>query len=338
MTRLEDGGPAPLRIGVVGAGNMATTHAEAWEAAGEKLVAIHAPDSLGLPRLASVYGAEPTATLCDLLSQVDVVDVCTPTDTHLGTILAAAEAGRHIVCEKPLARTVGEATRAVEACSRAGVRLLVGHVVRFFPDYSTAKATVERGEIGEVGVLRLDRCTYAPGGDNTWFADRARSGGVILDLMIHDVDYAMWVAGPVVRVFGRRLARWADDAFAILRHASGAISHLHASWAYPTGVFRTRAEISGSQGLIEFSSDRPRGLVHLAPSAGEAPPVPRPPTAGLESPYHTQIRHFSQVLRGQGEPRVDAMEALAAVAVCEAVAESASTGRPVSLDEAEAAR
>ncbi len=326
----EAGGSAPLRIGIVGAGNMAATHAEAWKVAGEKLVAIHAPDSPGLRRLASVYEADPTATLDDLLSQVDVVDVCTPTDSHLGPILAAADAGRHVVCEKPLARTVDQAHAAVEACSRSGVRLLVGHVVRFFPDYATAKTTVERDEIGEVGVLRLDRSTYAPAGDNAWFADHTRSGGVILDLMIHDVDYAMWVAGPVTRVYGRRLARRADDAFAILRHSSGAISHLHASWAYPVGTFRTRVEIAGTQGLIDFSSDRPRGLVHLAPPAGEAPLVPRPPTASHQSPFHAEIGHFSEVLRGRGEPRIEAVEALAAVAVCEAAAESALTGIPVS--------
>jgi predicted dehydrogenase len=169
--------------------------------------------------------------------------------------------------------------------------------------------------------------------EGSWFGDIEKSGGVVLDLMIHDVDYARWVAGDVTRAFAR-LAQPAGSGghvLATLRHAGGALTHVQGSWAFPRGSFRTSLEIAGSEGLITLhAADAFRPLVRGTDSV---PEVPEPPTTLAESPYVTQIKHFSDVLHDRTEARLSPEDAAAAVAVCEAVAESIVTGRAVDVGE-----
>ena len=307
---------------------MAGVHADGWAQTPDRIVAVFDPDRERSSKLASEYGALAVDDFENLADMVDVVDICTPTHTHAAHIVAAAQAGVDIVCEKPLARTAAEAFDAVAACDAAGVKLLVGHVVRFFPEYAAARASVVSGDIGAVGVVRLDRSTYLPAGASSWFSDRSKSGGVVLDLMIHDVDYARWVAGDVERVYARG-AMGGDHVLATLSHTNGAISHIQASWAYPRGSFRATLEIAGSDGLIQRHAAE--SFVASIGEQSEVSDVPEPPSSSTESPYVTEIRHFSTVLHGTAEPRVTAFDGAMAVAVCDAVAESLETNRAVEV-------
>ena len=107
-----------------------------------------------------------------LLDDVDVIDICTPTHLHHEMVLQAAAAGKHIICEKPLARTVAQAQEMIRACRTAGVKLFVAHVVRFFPEYALAKAQIDHGKIGKPGVIRLTRGSYRPKKPSgNWFLD-----------------------------------------------------------------------------------------------------------------------------------------------------------------------
>ena len=307
---------------------MAGVHADAWEATPDRIVAVFDPDRDRSVKLASDHDARVADGFESLVDMVDVVDICTPTHTHGAYVLAAAQAGVDIVCEKPLARTAGEAFDVIAACGEAGVQLLVGHVVRFFPEYAAARASVMAGDIGDVGVVRLDRSTYLPAGASSWFSDRSKSGGVVLDLMIHDVDYARWVAGDVERVYARG-AQGGDHVLATLSHTSGAISHIQGSWAYPRGSFRATLEIAGSDGLIQRHAAE--SFVASVGTQSEVSDVPEPPSSSAESPYVTEIRHFSAVLNGTAEPRVTAVDGAMAVAVCDAIAESLETNLAVEV-------
>lgn len=320
-----------LRVGLVGAGNMAATHAAGWMEAGDTISTVLGTGSTRATALAANLGAQVSRTYEDLLLAVDVVDICSPTDTHLDYIKAAAAAGVSIVCEKPLGRTTAEAQEAVDVCATQDVLLLVAHVVRFFPEYSVARDRVLAGDLGNVATVRLDRSTYFPMGDASWFSDHERSGGVVLDLMIHDVDYARWVAGDVARVYAR-LAQpkgSGGHVLATLRHTNGALTHVQGSWAFPKGSFRTSLEIAGSDGLLTLHSSEP--FSSLTVGSDEAAAVPQPPTTLAESPYVTQMRHFSAVLHGLEDPVISPNDGAAAVEVCEAISRSISTGQAVSL-------
>lgn len=330
-----------MRIGIVGAGSMGTVHAAGWAATDAELVAVSAEPGRPPTELAQRHGATACGSFEELLDRVDVVDVCAPTDRHHELALAAAAAGRHVICEKPLARTSVQAREMIAACRDAGVELLVGHVVRFFPEYVAAKRAIERGAIGTPAVLRFARSTYRPRGrDDDWFADPTRSGGLLLDLMVHDIDQARWMAGEVATVYARSLAVerpdvGADHCLALLTHRDGALSHLEASWAYPVPVFRTRFEVAGTTGVLDHDSDRDAPVRPVLTATGAAADVPIPGSPMTEPPHTTELRHFLQVLRGEVVRVVDATDGLAALLVAEAAERSLRSGRPepVASDE-----
>jgi predicted dehydrogenase len=329
-----------LRVGLVGSGFMGATHAAAWAQTPVQLAGIFSADHARARRFSDQYHTRAYDTLDALIANVDVIDVCTPTHLHHDMVLQAAAAGKHIICEKPLARTVEQGQVMIAACEKAGVQLLVAHVVRFFPEYALAKAAVERGDIGKVAVVRLTRCSSLPGwaADN-WLMDPARSGGMLLDLMIHDYDYARWVAGEVVSVYARHVRgqnpQAAEDyGLVILRHASGAISNIEGGWAYPTGMFRTALEIAGDGGLIEHLAESSTPIaIHLKQTTDGAKSASIPSSPLAEDPYATQLKHFYDVITNGVQPRVTAQDGLAAVQIGLAALESAASGRQVNLAE-----
>lgn len=329
------GGP---RVGVVGSGFMGATHVAAWAAEGAAVTVV-GRDGPRAAALAAQHGAAVARSLDELLDVVDVVDVCTPTDTHVELCLAAAAAGCHVVCEKPLALSVADARRIIDACEAAGVRLFVAHVLRYVAEYVAAQALVARGDIGDPAVLRLKRAAFRPRKPaDHWLFDPARSGGMVFDLLIHDMDFARWVAGEVVSVQCRSAAverpdAGIDHAFVLLAHSSGAITQLTGSWAYGAPTFRTSLEIAGSHGLVEYDSERAQPILpflHAHPDSGQgAVGIAR--SLSREDPFRAQLRDFLDGIQGAGEARVTAHDALEAVRIGVAANESARTGAPVAI-------
>jgi predicted dehydrogenase len=215
---------------------------------------------------------------------------------------------------------------------------MIGHVVRFFPDYARLYDELQRGAVGQVGVVRASRLNVYPanaqgGGGRSWYADLAVSGGVILDLMIHDLDTLRWYFGPVERVFARSLSYTAhqpqvDYALAILRFVNGVIAHVEASWAHAS--FRTAIEITGEHGALRTSSEETRPIhvervVPAPPPAGAV--VPRGPLPA--GPYEMELRHFLACLTSGVPFLTTGEEGMRALEIGLAVLESVRTGRPV---------
>ena len=330
-----------LRVGIIGSGAMGRTHANAWAQTTANLCGIASKSRDTAESLAQQYGATVYDTLDAMLPEIDVLDICTPTHLHRDMALAAAAAGVDIVCEKPLARTVEQAQEMIAACEAAGVKLLVGQVVRFFPEYAYTREKTVSGEIGDPAVIRLKRGTSKPTGTSSWFSNLEQSGGMILDLMIHDFDYARWVGVDVKTVFAKSIGcehpdAEVDHALAILTHENGIISHIESSWAYPAPLFRTQIEIAGSNGLIQHDSDATTSLnffLHQKEVADVDVPLPSNPLH--EDPYTTQIKAFySHITQGTPLP-VSAADGLAALQISLAALQSAQTGLPVSINQME---
>lgn len=324
---------APLRVGLVGAGGMAGVHLPAWVALGAT-VRVFSVDGQA-PALAARYaehGVTAVDTLRELLDGSAVVDVCTPTFTHKEVGLAAVAAGRHVVCEKPLALTVPDAAELVDAARAAGVMLFPAHVVRFFPEYQAMARAVAAGAVGAPAVLRFTRTgsypVWAP-----WFGDQGLSGGILVDQMIHDFDFARLLAGEVVRVYAqvREEAGRVAAATAVLTHAGGAVSHVHGVWGLPGSPFRTSYRIAGPGGVLEHDSGRTEAF-RIVVRQTERPGEGVPNTSLTESPYLTELREFAAAIEGGPPPRVTAEDGLAAVRIAAAARESAATDRAVELD------
>lgn len=331
-----------MNIGIVGLGLMGQIHITAWQATGAKIIAVHDHNADHAAQIAQTIGAK-ACTLEQLFELADVVDICTPTPHHKDITVAAARAGKHVVCEKPMALTLADANAMIKACEEAGVRLFIAHVVRFFKQYQAAADSLARGEIGRLGTLRLKRAGYQPAktGDN-WFLDSNRSGGVPLDLMVHDFDVANWFAGisgagRVTRVFARstrsqRPEASGDVVLATLRFEHGAIAHLEGAWAYPIGVFRTGFDVAGTDGVLEWRSDEASSLQSFLPAVTQGvAAVGLPILSGEPDPYHLQIAHVKHALETGAEFAVTPHDALEALRLGLAVQQSLTTGLVVTL-------
>lgn len=328
-----------MRVGIVGCGAMGGVHAAGWAQMGAVTVGVFDTSMALAVSLGTCHGVTAYPSLEALLADVDIVDLCVPTYLHYELVMQAAAAGRHILCEKPLARTLADGRDMARVCRQAGVKLMVAHVVRFFPEYRQAKEAAEAGRVGEVAVMRLKRNVYQPKKtEGNWFLDFEKSGGLILDLMIHDFDYARWVAGAVTTVFAKSVRTQhpgaaSDHGLAILTHASGALSHVEGSWAYPPPTFRTQFEIAGSEGLLLHDSEATAPIsLRLKQRAGESPDVPLPSSPLLEDPYTTEIKAFYEAVRNDLPVPVSAGDGLAALQIALAAIESTQTGRPVQIE------
>lgn len=329
-----------MRIGIVGAGSMGHAHAAGWSEAGADIVGVVSNHRDSAEALAQTVDARALSSFEELLAEVDVVDLCVPTDLHRDMTVEAARAGKHVVCEKPMALSTEDGRSMIEACRESGVRLFVAHVLRFFPQYRAAADAVNAGRVGDLGVMRFKRVSYPPKGtEQGWFADEARSGGMIFDLMIHDLDYARWLAGDVERVFAKSVRSGRPDAdkdyaLVTVRFKSGAMALVEGGWANAPGVFRTGFDLAGAEGLIEWSSDDTEPVrSYLEAAPGSAADVGLPLTVLAEDPYTTEIRHVHSCLE-TGEPfAVTPEDALEAVRLCVAARTSLSRGRPVVMSE-----
>ena len=328
-----------MRVGIVGAGAMGSVHIAGWTQTEAEIAGVFDAYQAAAQTLAGRYGVSAFPNLETLLADVDIVDLCTPTHLHHPLVLQVAAAGKHILCEKPLARTLTDGQEMVAFCRQAGVKLMVAHVVRFFPEYRQAKEAVDAGRVGQVAVMRLKRNVYQPKkAEGNWFVDFEKSGGMILDLMIHDFEYARWVAGEVSTVFAKSIRTQhpgavTDHGLAILTHASGALSHVEGSWAYPPPTFRTQFEIAGSEGLLIHDSEATAPItLRLKQRAGESPDVPLPSSPLLEDPYTTEIKAFYEAVRTDRPVPVSAGDGLAALQIALAAIESTQTGRPVKIE------
>jgi UDP-N-acetylglucosamine 3-dehydrogenase len=222
-----------VRVGLVGAGFMGGVHLNAYAGIPEvEVVGVADARVEAAVAGAMMVGAQPYASYEELVSaqDVDVVDVCLPTAFHRDLALRAAGEGRHVILEKPIARTMEDTQKILEAFSGDDPRLFVGHVVRFFPEYVGIKEKIEAGDLGTVRVVRTSRSSPFLLGWNDWYADWRVSGGVLLDLVIHDFDFLRWALGEVERVYARgvlgREYNRLHYALVTLRFENGAIAHV----------------------------------------------------------------------------------------------------------------
>lgn len=333
-----------MKIGLVGTGSMGHAHAPSWkllQTIGAELVGVVSNTQESTEAFAKQYGIRAYDSLETLIKDVDIVDLCIPTNLHKDMTLQAAQAGKHVICEKPMALNLDDARTMINVCETVGVHLYIAHVVRYINHYRMAKQNIEAGVIGKPCVIRLSRAGYQPRkkSDN-WFVDEARSGGMMLDLMVHDFDYARWVGGNVKRVYARSVRSTQADApgdyaLVTLRFEDGAIGHIEGGWAYPPGFFRTSLDIAGTEGVIEFESDKAQSLyTHLAnPPQIEADEVAVPSAKAADSPFTAQLRNFYNAIVHNEAPIVNAEDAFAALEIGLAAIESARSRKPVTLKQ-----
>jgi len=286
--------------------------------------------------LAREYASEST-TDCDAMirrEDLDIICVTTPTPLHVEYVVKAAEAGKHVFCEKPLARTVKDCERAIEAAEKAGVKLFVGHVVRYFHEYEAIREHALSGAIGKPGYVKMYRGGICPVGVGNWFRDWNASGGVTFDTAIHDFDWLRYVFGDVERVFCQNMNRQEpapmDYSMTTLRLKSGLLAQVVGTWAHPEG-FRCKVEVAGDGGLLTYDSDEMPVSMQRRTLPGEAPGMIIPGSPVAKSPYQREWEDFIAWIEGRGEPKMTPDDAVRAVEIADAALKSAESKKPVKL-------
>lgn len=304
----------PLRWGIAGFGWVATDFmAPALAAAGHRLVAVADPDEAAQAD-ARQRGARSYANVRALAADPDVeaIYVATPNHRHRAAVEAAAEAGKAVLCEKPIAATLVEAEAAVAACRRAGVLYGTAFDQRHHPAHRALRDALAAGRIGTpTGVRIVYACWLGPdwsagrGGEN-WRVDGAKAGGgALMDLAPHGLDLIDFLLGEpleaVTAVLQRRVHAYAVDDGAMLvgRTRSGLLASLHVAYNCPDALPRRRLEVTGSRGMIlaeNTMGQDPGGTVTLIDGATgrrEGLLVADPE----ESPFLAQVRRFGEALR-----------------------------------------
>ena len=325
------------RIGILGPGAIAQLHLACWQRLPVEIAAHYDLRPEMAERAAAEYGGKAFTDLNEFFAAVDVVDICTPAAAHKVNILAAVAAGKPTICEKPLARHLADCEEIVAAVEASGVPVFVAHVVRFFPEFKAAKGAIDNGAIGKPGVIRTIRAGAFPRTLGSFYGDFAKSGGVVLDVAIHDIDFQRWCMGEVERVFARGLTfanePERDHALITLRFANGGVGHIEASWASPPGQWRTALEIAGEEGMVEWNSEGEAPITQIVINEAGNGKVRSTlsPLGDDIHPYQAELAHFLDCLETGATPMVTVREAMMDVKVALAAIESIRSGKPITI-------
>jgi glucose-fructose oxidoreductase len=272
--------------------------------------------------------------------RVDAVYIAAPNDLHAPYTVRAAEAGLHVLCEKPMARNLAEARQMAAACRKNNVKLMIGHMMRFNPCHSWAKEFLQAGRLGKVlearGKFGFHLPTAYPLATSPWHLDpQVAGGGSLLSVGIHVVDLLRYILGQEVRQVASLMETrtypfpmdW--EASTVLRFEGGAIATVLSSFENLCGP--NDLEVCGTDGVMKITGTLWRessGQVEVDARSGRQ--TYRPPT-GTPDPYVLQIDHFAQCIDEGTEPLIGGEEGVKAIAACMAAYESARSGKTVSL-------
>lgn len=341
-----------LGIGVIGAGRAGMIHARSFAAHvdGARLVALSDPSAEGLAAAGREVGVESLyPTHEQLLSDpgVDAVVVVTPTRFHQQIVLDAAAAGKHVLCEKPMAMSVEECTTMVRACDQAGVRLQIGFMRRFDAGFRRAKALIDEGRIGEV-VSVVSR-THGPSVPQAWMYDLRASNGPLAEVNSHDIDTVRWLSGAEVdsvhATAGNFRAPQARDEFPdfydtvllTARLDTGAIGCIDGAQGVKYG-YDAHVEVLGTEGRLDIGDlQANRVVLHRADGTSERDIVPSWRNLFADA-YRDEDRSFVRAILDDQPTEVTGVDGLRAVEVVNAGNDSIRTGQVVTLQRADTAR
>ncbi len=342
----------PVRIGIIGSRFQADCHAASIAMIEDAMVvdAVASPTAGNAKALAERYKIPRVYTdYRELIAdrEIDAVTITSPNALHCEMTLAAAKAGKHVICEKPLCVTLEEADRMIEACRANGVLLLYAEELFFTPKYVKAKQMADLGAFGKVHLVKQSEKHFGP--HSEWFWDTKRSGGgALLDLGCHGIAFAYWFLGrPKMLTVYSHLGTYVhgdktqadDEAVTVVEFEGKAFSIIENSWARRGGM-DDRIEIYGEGGLtianLHMGNALPTYSEYGVGYAAEKAPT----TTGWTYPvfeelwnygFPQEMRHFARAIRGIESPQATGEDGKVVLEAIYAAYASAGLGHKVNL-------
>ena len=278
------------------------------------------------------------ASLDEMLAdpEVDVVYISTTNEKHKAQTIAAAQAGKHVLCEKPLALSLEDAQEMQAACDGAGVILGTNHHLRNAVTHRKIRQLVTEGAIGRPQYVRVFHAVFLPPHLQTWrLKNPEAGGGVVLDITVHDADTLRFLLdAEVVDVTavtssqGMSSGELADGVMGIMRFDNGVLAQFHDAFTVPHAP--TGLEIHGTDGSIfaeNVMTQQPIGDIYLKTDAGRQQVA----LDEAEDLYVHALRHFNAAIRGEGAPFATGDDGIKSLAIALAVREAAASGKVVSV-------
>jgi len=339
-----------VTIGIIGLGFMAATHVRAYQQIqGARIGALCNPSGRNLNGdFSGVSGNIDTGTplqldmakvsaykeVDQLLADpgVDLIDICTPTAHHADLAVRALQAGKHVLCEKPMARTVADARRIVEAARPAQGFFMPAMCLRFWPEWSWLKQAITETRYGNVLGARFRRVAEPPAWGQSSFFNGAQSGGALFDLHIHDTDFVQFCFGLPRRVFARgysKLSGAVDHVITQYDVEGGAVVHAEGGWAMTPGFgFNMSYTVNFENATADYDISRAEQALLLFEKDKEKQVLKCEGPDGFAS----ELRYLVDCIeKGTPPSVVTAQDGLASVQICACEEESVGSGQPVDV-------
>jgi len=334
-----------VSIGVIGCGAIARSHVPAYQANQDKIKVVAVSDVMKerAKELGKILGAEGYTDYSEILKRndVDAVHILLPHSIHYEATVRAAEAGKHVLCIKPIATTLEDARQMIEASKKYNVKLMIEENWRLVPEIIHTKKLVDEGSIGEIFLANSDRVSWLPPHLMSGFRSKKdmQGGGCIIDHGPHMVDLMRWVIGEVeaVTAFSNRIVRkemeGEDTGCVLLKHETDAISILRISWAMKHRMPQVTDGLDfyrfyGSEGVITSKGD---GNIFLTKeSKTERFQVP----GGVPASFKETLRHFADcILENKPPTKISAEEGYNDLKVVIAAYKSIQTGQTINMKD-----
>lgn len=332
-----------VNVAVAGLGFMGLTHLRAYHALSQARV-VAVCDTTRIPVNGVLRGVngniQHTADIClgprvklyrefnELIADpaVDVVDICTPTAGHAEQAIAALKAGKHVLCEKPLAQSVADARRIVRVAQETGKFLMPAMCMRFWPGWSWLKQTVSAKVYGPVLTMSFRRVSSRP----AWSRAGTHAGGALLDLHIHDTDFVNFLFGRPSFIFSTGMVDGSGSVDHVLTqyfYPQGPAVHAEGSWLLPEG-FNMAFILHCERAMIDFDLSRGADALRVQENGKKSKIVKLKDSDG----YQEEIAYFVDcVARGIPPSVVTVQDGLTALEICAAEEKSVRCGSPVRI-------
>lgn len=337
-------------VGVFGLGFMGATHLKAWaQVPGAQVAALGNPSGRHLdgdfsdvagnvgdqtPLKVDMTHVQAFRSLEEMLEGeiVSVIDLCTPTHVHAGQAIAALEAGKHVICEKPMARTSAEAKRMIDAARAADRLLMPAMCLRFWPEWQWLKNAVADARYGRVLSAHFTRVAEAPGWGRSVFLDGEKSGGALLDLHIHDVDFVLHLFGRPLAVSSAgytKVSGGIDHVISRYEVECGAMVHAEGGWSMSAGFgFKMAYRVNFENATADYDCTRTERALRLFTDGKDSPVECSGPDG-----YIGQLRHFIQCVQsGAKQCAITPEDGLLALELCEAEEASIRSSGRITLE------